>query len=453
MPGLLESVLERYAPVRRTWEQAFQMSEEDCSQLCHWALRNGSLPKGSNGGRAYLLSARNWVTFCTEHAENKEAPFMLPDGRPNCGFFFGRDTSHQRNLKQITFWHWLAQQKERGLTAGGGVEISRTRVENCTAFLTAIGHLQFRGCEREQDSKYGVLEKHEQDQLRIAKVLINNLLGAQDERTQDPWNHTKGKDLSIEQMRAVQAVTAVSWMAAGKSRHISHFMLLGLQALALHCWTHSRRTVFSKCIRMNGLSMDTYTPESAALQDVSGSCRDEEAPLIVYRMVGSQDKGHGGDKLVCGMKSQLYKCAAASSSHVLGAGLWHRAESALLLLQVRHFYKGTRSHGVPSRRAGPLHAPEELPPPHPPRTKPHSCRVQEVGAAAAVLDADHIAGPFPDAGPLDHSFHAQRQRGQEDCEARQEPVRDRRHRQDPKFPHQEAQAGRRQRSPPARLGR
>ena len=84
-------------------------------------------------------------------------------------------------------------------------------------------------------------------------------------------------------MRALQAVTPVSWIAAGMTRHIYQFMLLGLQALALHCWMHSRRTVFSRHIRMYGLSMDTA--ESAALRDVSGTCNKEEAPLLIFRMV------------------------------------------------------------------------------------------------------------------------------------------------------------------------
>ena len=145
-------------------------------------------------------------------------------------------------------------------------------------------------------------------QLVTARKDINNMLGAEAAETQDPWNHTKGKDLSIDQMRALQAVTPVSWIAAGMTRHISQFMLLGLQALALHCWMHSRRTVFSRHIRMYGLCMDTA--ESAALRDVSGTCNDEEAPLLIFRMVGMRDKGHGGGALVYGIQEQVYKCAS-----------------------------------------------------------------------------------------------------------------------------------------------
>ena len=147
MPGLLESVLEQYEPVRRTWEEAFHMSDQDCMQLCHWALRNGSIPMGVNAGRPYLLSARNWVAFCTDMAESKQTRYMLPDGRPNCGFFFGKDYL-SRPLKQIELWKWLAEQKQHGLTAGSTAQISRTRVEYCTAFLNHLSELQFSCCEQ-----------------------------------------------------------------------------------------------------------------------------------------------------------------------------------------------------------------------------------------------------------------------------------------------------------------
>ena len=223
--------------------------------------------------------------------------------------------------EQIEFWKWLAKQKEHGLTAGSTAQISRTRVEYCTAFLNYVGELQFGCCEREEDRKYGVLEKQHQDQLKHAKVEINNLFGEQDMLTQDSWNHTKGKDLSIEQMRALQAVTAVSWVAAGKARGISRFMLLGLQALALHCWMQSRRTVFSRTVKMSGLSMNTFEVESAALDDVSGTCHDSETPLIVYRLVGCRDKGHGGDMLITGVKTPIYKCAPPRPFQCADAGL------------------------------------------------------------------------------------------------------------------------------------
>ena len=114
-------------------------------------------------------------------------------------------------------------------------------------------------------------------------------------------------------MRAVQAVTPVSWMATEKRRHISHFMLLGLQAMSMHCWTHSRRTVFSGHISMHGLFMETAEP--AALQDVTGTCGDPDAPLIVYSLVGTRDKGHGGDELVHGMQDARYKCADRLMPH------------------------------------------------------------------------------------------------------------------------------------------
>ena len=111
-------------------------------------------------------------------------------------------------------------------------------------------------------------------------------------------------------MRRVQAVTAVSLMAAGLTRQISQFMLLGLQALAMHCWSHSRRTVFSRSVWMNGLSMDTA--EDDILEKVSGTCKDElrEAPLMIYWFVCTRDKGHGADTLIHGHQEQIYKCAA-----------------------------------------------------------------------------------------------------------------------------------------------
>ena len=110
MPGSLDDVFAKYEPVRRSWQRAFEMSAEDCSQLCRWALKNGSLPEAYT--RQYLLSARNWVAYCTSHAERQDRRYQLPDGRPNCGFFFGRE--HDRHMKLILFWAWLAEEKKRG---------------------------------------------------------------------------------------------------------------------------------------------------------------------------------------------------------------------------------------------------------------------------------------------------------------------------------------------------
>ena len=155
MPGFLESLCDKYEPVRRTWEQALRMSAEDCSQLSHWALRNGILSVANR--EAYLLSARNWIAYCTAQAHKGEKHYLLPDGRPSCDFFFGTEFTG-RHLKQLGFWEWLTEQKLHGQTAGSNEQISRSRVETCAAYLHKLGPMQFRCCEEERDRKYGELD-------------------------------------------------------------------------------------------------------------------------------------------------------------------------------------------------------------------------------------------------------------------------------------------------------
>ena len=160
------------------------MSADDCFQLCEWTFRTGCLPVAYRDG--YLLSAKNWVAYCTDQARTQEKDYLLPDGRPNCGFYFGRASGLQIHMKQLAFWLWLTQQKKQGLTAGSRDQISRTRVDICSAFLAKVGDLQFRCCEQREDQQYGVLEKHHSDMLLLAKKDINDILGAEDLKTQDP---------------------------------------------------------------------------------------------------------------------------------------------------------------------------------------------------------------------------------------------------------------------------
>lgn len=100
-----------------------------------------------------------------------------------------------------------------------------------------------------------MLDDFHASSLSAEKVQLNNLLGSEEESSCDTLDHTKGKDLSMEQMSAVQAITAISWCGGGGTRHISQFMLLGLQVLTMLCWSHSTRTVLS--LKMRGLSTET----------------------------------------------------------------------------------------------------------------------------------------------------------------------------------------------------
>ena len=293
-----------YGPCR-TFEEAVYLSPANLKELDDWV--NSHLGAVSADDRpAWDLSRRQWITYC----ESRELQHRLPSGEPNCSFVLLPEELEKYNTpdlapdcKQILFWDWFRLQKQEGKTAGSSAQISRTRVQKVWQYLNVMTKWQFRGCGTEH-SGYGEFSDTQLAATKLIKEHMERMCAEEERATNNLWEHTEGKNFTLEMMRAVQRITPVSWLLHQGNRQTTVFELLSLQAFVLHAWRMCRRGVRTRNIPMLGIFTEKAT--SVAMQGLSGSHSSAEMPLQIYHFVGSRDKGHGSSELKS-LGAELYR--------------------------------------------------------------------------------------------------------------------------------------------------